>query len=1552
MKNHLLKERIKRKECRKWYYTVSVTMAAIVVFCTVYALILPAITLEKNQKVLDCPLSIHQHTAECYAPDGEPVCGQADFVIHMHSESCYDIEGELVCKLPETPAHEHTDACYEEQRRLICENSADEHIHDDTCYLTEKISICKDAAVLHKHDDACYDDDGTLSCGRLQVTEHVHGAACFKTEENTSVPAPNDDIMPAADVAGDTTETCGYKEDGSIWWTKAQSELKMVTEIKENTPYIIMGYQGNTLMTNEVNEITMEGDDRNTYPFCDLKAIDKKNVTDYKAYQRWCFERADSGNDGYYIYYLADNNTKQYLQFVPSDLVKWKYGTQCIYLTDKAQATVFTVQSVKDLSDSSEAENYPDHIAAYVEENGKRYYINSYYGDRTGSSTHWWGYGEASGGSFLQICQYNEHLEDTAQRVNTAVSPNTVINLFDYWVSENRNDADNKDALLDKGINKNHAFKFVHGDQSNTTGMPLNRWTGQGKDPRQGIVNKALDSSGYPSLSGNFPVEGFDSDESLEYLFNPTREHDGKKSYRNVGGLLSIDDEGYYSFDCKKNMAEFNEESGSFYIYDKPGANGSFFPFNKAPEIMLADKFNPLLNHYFGMTITTRFIQQHGGFTGDNHSTATTFYFSGDDDVWIFIDGVLVGDAGGIHDAASISINFATGEVEVAVNKANAVPIKTTLYQCYEAAGKVDATEWDDSNTTYKDGTVHTLKFYYLERGNYDSHLTLKYNLTEIPETAIYKVDQYGDTVPGATFAVYAADEKYTLLDKKNGQKVTLPDKYVYDTSGNIVDDQGQPLANALYTGITNQDGEMIFADMDGMPYSINELQDMFGERFILREIKVPDGYRVVSKDIHLQFWKGESQTILKCDNTEQSGSRAASRLQITATDTLYLQEAYHGETTVQYYDPSIGKPFGTLFAVVYRYVGKIDENGQATEINENKNWVPVYGSDKDGYHMVDLTDGKTATEGALEAAEMAQEYGEVVFKVSSSGTMQLTMENLPGHITTYYRMLGQEQKKNARYTVAYYWTDASELKNATSDNIYRVYTFAEATPDGSSYSGFERVFGAAIQVPNLINKVFVQKMDENNALINGATFALYQVHQDDASGEIRYLADNKSYVTLTANAAVGSDGVITDGTTTIKPLKTDVTKTYTDGVHVGTAEFSNLPDGQYIIKEVKAPPGYKLNMTDVMVLVTEDTIYANAGTEDDGITVGRGPGYLVAPLSQFASEGQIDNTLTWIYARMLITGPSTNFKDALDKNKVLGYLTENNSCKFGEKGEARSYLKYVSDADAKAVVEGKAFNYVPNDARTAASGAQNPTGTRRLFTTVGWNHYAILQDYDYGLKQIQANNANPNYENWSGKNLMNLFSRSTYIRVTDKSETTLAVKKVDELTPSKGLAGAGFRLYKMEKLSDGREVKLYYQWNPETKAVEWLDKAENALVVTTGENGIADKNFIGLKDGVYYLEEVKAPNGYYKLAEPVKLTLRQAQVTVDSPDGVTAEDWLDEATNLYTYMVIVPNSSSFELPATGGSGTILYTAGGILLMAAALVYGYRKKHKSEKRTG
>ena len=244
------------------------------------------------------------------------------------------------------------------------------------------------------------------------------------------------------------------------------------------------------------------------------------------------------------------------------------------------------------------------------------------------------------------------------------------------------------------------------------------------------------------------------------------------------------------------------------------------------------------------------------------------------------------------------------------------------------------------------------------------------------------------------------------------------------------MDSGGNVIAHALYTGTTDHKGEMLFADADGMPYSISELEEIFGSYFILREIKVPEGYRIVTKDVHLQIWRGANQKILKCDNTERSGSCAAASLQITATDTLHLQTPYNGKNTVQYFDSATNTAKGTLFAVVYRYTGTIVD-GNATDINADKNWVPVYGNNLNGYTMVDMKN-KTLLAGALKAAKEGQAYGDVVFEISPSGTMQLTLKNLPGDITTYYRMLDDGQKGQTRYTAAYYWTSADTLDGAT----------------------------------------------------------------------------------------------------------------------------------------------------------------------------------------------------------------------------------------------------------------------------------------------------------------------------------------------------------------------------------------------------------------------------------------------------------------------------------------------------------------------------------------
>ena len=223
------------KRKRNWHKVVTV-LAAVVVFCTTYSLILPAITMEKNgcgktehrhteacyaqsisvsRSVLICPpenLGIHEHTSACLDEKGDYNCGYSDFVLHSHDASCFDAEGELWCPLPEIkahthdgscyaaaePAHTHTENCYIQERgELVCTEEAADHQHRSDCYAWEQVLNCdltetveepalvcgKPEILLHEHSSGCFDGNGALSCGRQQVLEHVHGQDCFQTVE-------------------------------------------------------------------------------------------------------------------------------------------------------------------------------------------------------------------------------------------------------------------------------------------------------------------------------------------------------------------------------------------------------------------------------------------------------------------------------------------------------------------------------------------------------------------------------------------------------------------------------------------------------------------------------------------------------------------------------------------------------------------------------------------------------------------------------------------------------------------------------------------------------------------------------------------------------------------------------------------------------------------------------------------------------------------------------------------------------------------------------------------------------------------------------------------------------------------------------------------------------------------------------------------------------------------------------------------------------------------------------------------------------------------------
>ena len=104
------------------------------------------------------------------------------------------------------------------------------------------------------------------------------------------------------------------------------------------------------------------------------------------------------------------------------------------------------------------------------------------------------------------------------------------------------------------------------------------------------------------------------------------------------------------------------------------------------------------------------------------------FNFTGDDDVWVFIDGVLVLDLGGIHQALGGSINFATGDITYDKTQSHGDTPARTIAQAFKNAGKT----WD--STPYK---THHLSFFYLERGDGGSNCKIKFNLPVKPSKAI-----------------------------------------------------------------------------------------------------------------------------------------------------------------------------------------------------------------------------------------------------------------------------------------------------------------------------------------------------------------------------------------------------------------------------------------------------------------------------------------------------------------------------------------------------------------------------------------------------------------------------------------------------------------------------------------------------------------------------------------------------------------------------------------------------------------------------------------------
>ena len=898
----------------------------------------------------------------------------------------------------------------------------------------------------------------------------------------------------------------------------------------------------------------------------------------------------------------------------------------------------------------------------------------------------------------------SDHTVPFPNHMVPTISPSgTTINLFDYWV----NSEDHLSVSGSDGINKGHRFKFKDQGASDD----LNRYTG-GSSPRSGIVNNVL-TGGYPKLTDSW------GGESLGYLFDSSTQT-GKISHMGVTGLLQAKG-GYYEYDSSKNYAAYNVNKNAFDVYEVAGVGqagagsqngGQFFPFDAADKVFKEENGRLVrngitssnngdsnyndgkpLNHYFGLSMSSRFVQPTDGKT--NAGDPMTFEFAGDDDVWVFIDDVLVGDIGGIHTSAKLTIDFQTGEIKV-----NDSP-NGTLLRKFQEAGRGTS---GFTGNTFANDTSHTLKFFYLERGATDSNMKLKYNLVTVPESDIIKFDQDGGLVEGAQFALYKTDERFT--------DTTTDQKYL------------------LGSGTTDADGQLTLTnDDDNGVINFDDLYKLGCRYYLLKETKVPEGYRssLTATDGSMQFEYvptsdkgGAGGVIINRGGMDQdsvvwkNGAFAGAKETITAPSTVYQADddsMKPGNT--------VDMKRGTLFAVVF----KRDKSKNA--------WHAVSGDPTKGYTLA----GAQGMAGAIEAAKKDL----YAFTLNTSGQYQVEIPYLPGDISKYYYLLSGDARKNAEYAVAIYYTTASSIADANTDNT--VHVFSDDLP--GDQVNFKRQFATSLLVTNIQNRLFVQKTDTEGNPVDGAKFGLYTDGQvtTDANGKVVLNGDQIPYDTLTTGQV--SNPIQLEGAG-IFPCTSDGNKP--------------LVKGAYFLKEVSAPKGFLLNDTLTKVIVDDYGVHADAGTADDGVSTFVGPGTLMKSLGQFGAEGAIDNTLTWIKGM----------------RQTSDGVTDGGNLSWSDVDSAGAgdtvHLKYGAN--------GRIYQYGPTKAGEPY----------RLETETGWIRMGITQD------EPGVTNAKGARADLGDMNLNALFTGATCVRVANEREASLEVtKKVDVPDGLTGNKDAGF---------------------------------------------------------------------------------------------------------------------------------------------------------------
>ena len=1194
----------------------------------------------------------------------------------------------------------------------------------------------------------------------------------------------------------------------------------------------------------------------------------------------------------------------------------------------------------------------------------------------------------------------------------------------------------------------NFGTDLYTGNEDNNVRASMTRFLGSNDkfvnfNTEAGLLATQLDENGYPvTKAGNNMSAWFEGAQEVNHLFIAS-------TYSNSG---------YFEYDSVQNFAHLDPDTHDFVVYKELGSDSStgethrhglFFPYNditagvfsvnknttsisaqnlpetdprKYEKLYLVQKSNTNYapDYCFGMEVTASFTQTLNG--KDNWGHDIIYEFTGDDDFWLFVDGELIIDLGGIHSAIPGTVNYSTGVVTVN----GTVTSLRALFESNYRGRNADATdaEVEDYLNEIFDGeifkpyTTHTMKIYYLERGRGSSNLHMRFNLASIKPGTV----QLTKTLSGVdTVETVLAEFPYQIIYRT---KTGDDDPVEHYLTNAVRGDQDRKYDYVFYKDTITPCTYTTSMDIAGKTY--NDVFILNPDDIVTVEFPVdtfPTGtvlldYRIVECGVDTDVYTGVSVNDVHVDGTatiDNLGNVVENRMDYGIGFATTKDRARVG------YDNAVDPDAVTDLAITKKVYDVTGENEITAAEDDTTFDFRLYLATESGnidespanlhtYHVKDPNG---------DYCRWSKEQQRIVpLGAGKNDFAALTPEEQQS-ATFHTSMNGSITQIPIGYTI--------EVRNLLAGTKFKVverpgevpdgYSFMRYAYDGEMYadalSGVTDVIGAGekpeVEIDNIkgfglrVNKTWTDAdyMEDRDPAYFGVFYLDNSDELQPVEGSLREMPYGKSslywyYDHLPVSGLTDFGHYQIYEVSLTDPVTDDegTVISYSGITVIGEGEpvsfngklIGDIPSGfTYTVSYQRGEPGDNSNVrVDEVTNSRPGIIFRKTawdGTplagaafslaDAEGRTIGTYTSGEDGLITEAFLRDNVEYTLTetaspqgyhGLEAPMTIvlntgTAEVTGVEDIFytitpaAENESAVIAVKNRPYEFRvvkmDKGTGRPLSKVRFALYREIVVDG-VHSWDPNpypgyenltsgsDGRIPKLDNTLPPGRYQLREIKALGGYQTLSGHIIftvtGNGSIEISGNMPEEAVFGDPEVQNDGSILYQITVTNSKVYRVSVWKTNEgyevIT-----AGAEFSLYKAEDYDD------------DTGTVH--DGAKPIVSGTTGSNGILSLG--SLTVGEYRLLETRAPNGYILPPSAVKIWVANSGVTASQasqPSDVykKGNDYWVTGQDNSTLQIRVWNSSGVELPHTGGSGTLLYTLGGLILMGAAvLIYGIRR---------